>query len=51
MTSAGARLIEIRLAGSARPIEDKAALMRYLDSATALSANPTIIIAGKPFDK
>ena len=51
MTSAGARLIEIRFAGSANPIEDKAALILSFDSATALSAKPTIIIAGRPFDK
>ena len=43
--------MDMRFAGKASPIEDKAALILSLDSATALSAKPTIIIAGKPLDK
>ena len=50
VTSAGARFIAIRFAGSVKPIDESAALIRSFDSATALSARPTIIIAGSPFD-
>ena len=51
VTSAGAKLIAMRLAGKERPMEDSAERIRSFDSATALSANPTIIMAGRPFDK
>ncbi len=40
---AGAKLIVILLAGNAKAIELKAALIRSFDSETALSASPTIL--------
>ena len=48
-TSAGDRLTAILLDGSASPSDDNAARTRSLDSATDLSARPTIVIAGRPF--
>ena len=48
-TSARAKFTAMRFDGKARPINDKAARTRPRDSATALSANPTTAIAGKPF--
>ena len=39
----------ILLEGSANPSEESAALTRSLDSATDLSARPTMAIDGKPF--
>ena len=47
-TSAGAKLTAIRFGGKARPIDANAARTRSRDSATALSARPTIAMAGKP---
>lgn len=41
--SAGAKLINIFLAERARPIDENAALTFSFDSATVLSASPTII--------
>jgi len=43
-----AKLTAIRFGGKASPIEANAARKRSRDSATALSASPTIAMAGKP---
>ena len=47
-TSAGARLTAMRFGGRASPIEPSAARTRSRDSATALSASPTMAMAGNP---
>jgi len=48
-TSAGAKFTAMRFGGSASPIDDKAARTRSRDSATALSAKPTMAMVGNPF--
>ena len=41
----------IRFGGKATPIDDNAARTRSFDSATALSAKPTMAMLGIPFDR
>jgi len=47
-TSAGAKLTAVRFGGKASPITTNAIHTHLRDSATALSASPTIAVAGKP---